>query len=58
MPAWEEDKHIDLLLSLYAGIKHDFTKDHQDLVVAAMKAKGHDDTNWDMLRYAPILLCV
>jgi hypothetical protein len=50
MPAWDEEKHIHLLLAFHAGVKGEITREFQDGVVAAMKAKGHHDANWDMIR--------
>jgi hypothetical protein len=51
MPAWDEAKHVDLLLAFHACIKGEMTKAFQDEVVAIMKSQGHSDTNWDMIRY-------
>jgi hypothetical protein len=48
MPAWDEKKHIDLLLAFHESVKGE--TGFQDRIVAAMQAKGYDDSNWDMIR--------
>lgn len=53
MSAWDEQKHVDFLLSMQDGLKSEMTKESQDRVVAAMRARGHNTVTWDGLRYAP-----
>lgn len=53
MPVWDEKTQSDLLVALYSGVMGEITKDQQDRVVSAMKAKGYDDIHWDKIRYIP-----
>ena len=56
--AWDEEKHIDLLLAFHMAVKGEKSpKELQQRIVEAMKAKGHDDANWDMIRYSSSLFC-
>lgn len=48
MPAWDDKKHFDLLCAFHDGAKGEAW--FQDRVVASMKARGYEDTNWDMIR--------
>ncbi|KAB5585789.1 hypothetical protein GE09DRAFT_1048832 [Coniochaeta sp. 2T2.1] len=50
MPVWDDKALLDLLVSLYTGVQGEITKEQQDRVVAAMRAKGHDDVHWDKIR--------
>ncbi|KAL0470504.1 hypothetical protein QR685DRAFT_544174 [Neurospora intermedia] len=49
MPRWDEQTHIDLMITLYNALQPSITKETQDFVVEAMRSKGHD-VGWDSLR--------
>ncbi|KAK3320951.1 hypothetical protein B0T19DRAFT_466163 [Cercophora scortea] len=44
----------DLLVAFYSAFQQGMEKDKQDAIVATMRAKGHDDVNWDLLRWEDI----
>jgi hypothetical protein len=55
MPVWDDKALTDLLVALYTGVQGEITREQQDRVVDAMRAKGYDDVHWDKIRYRPLL---
>lgn len=51
MPKWTPEAERDLLLSLYSAVQPSIDKEVQNVIIANMKEKGHEDVNWDLLRY-------
>lgn len=58
MPKWTPETERDLLLSLYTATQSLLDKEIQNTIIANMKEKGHDDVNWDLLRYGCHLLAI
>ncbi|KAK4175962.1 hypothetical protein QBC36DRAFT_290995 [Triangularia setosa] len=54
MVRWNDQSNLDLLSCLYGMYSKDMGKEVQTAVVAEMKSKGHDDINWDKIRYVSI----
>ncbi|KAK3946302.1 hypothetical protein QBC46DRAFT_444446 [Diplogelasinospora grovesii] len=50
MPKWDETARSDLLIALYTATQPLLSKEVHDQVVDIMKAKGHEDANWDLIR--------
>lgn len=58
MPKWTPETERDLLLSLYTAVQPHIDKEVQAAIITNMKDKGHEDVNWDLLRYEVLFLNV
>ncbi|KAK4214035.1 hypothetical protein QBC37DRAFT_373426 [Rhypophila decipiens] len=51
MPKWNPETERDLLLALYTAVQSHIDKEVQTAIITKMKDRGHEDVNWDLLRY-------
>ncbi|KAK4662685.1 hypothetical protein QC763_0090830 [Podospora pseudopauciseta] len=54
MVRWDNQSNSDLLTCLYDVYSKEMGREVQAQIVDKMKSKGHEDVNWDKIRYVSI----